>query len=250
VSDDPGARERLFVGGIAELTARLGADHPETLNAGHLWGVSEPRLARALQIQEATCRKLDQHGALTSGRAKCWKEVGFLKRELEDASGAAEAMETGWNAASAEDRRAQGIYAGLEPYFLLWRGQLPEAARLFEATLDAMPELPGEAWWRTLRRAESEVGLGRARRMLGDLDGASRVLKSAVERLGPLVEKQPRADFELRLGRARIELSHVLAIRGKRRQAVDPAAPALAWLRRVGGSRMEIQKLTRLLAGP
>jgi tetratricopeptide (TPR) repeat protein len=245
-SDDPVRRDLLFTQGIERMTRLLGADHPQTLDAGLVWGRSEPRLARAREILQAACRGMEQHPSLSSLQATCWKELGIVRSELDDPVGASEAMAAGWRAASRQDKVGEGQYRGLEPDYLLRTGKFADAAQLFRTALAAVPQLPGEAWWRTVRRAEVELGLGRSLKALGDLRGAAAVLKAAVKRLVPLVDRQPRADFERRLGRARIELAHVLADQGKAHEALEFGTGGMEWLRRVGGSPLEIQKLTRL----
>jgi tetratricopeptide (TPR) repeat protein len=245
-ADDPGVRHAMLSAGTAEMAARLGTEHPQTLDARYYWGLAESDLSRALGILVPACQAMAQHRHLSLPRARCWREVAFLRNDLGDTAGAIEAAELGSQAVPTGDDPDQ--YRALEAHVLLWRGQLAPAAKRYQQLLDAEPEVAGEAWWRKLRRAEVQSGLGRARRLLGDTARARAPLQAAVTALVPLVEKQPRVDFERRLGRARVELTSALLAAGERRAARETAARALDWLERVGGPAGETTRM-RQIAG-
>jgi eukaryotic-like serine/threonine-protein kinase len=244
-SDDPAVRETMFQSASADFTRLLGNDHPETLQAEYYWGIGEARIPRALTLFTSACQRMDQHEALIKARGLCWMQVAFLRSDLGDTAGAAAAMERAKEAAAQVSTPDFRI---VKPYLLLWQGRSREAVDLFTKALEEIPPTPDEAWWRPRQRAELQTGLGRARRELGALDAALRALELSVDTLTTMVEKQPRADFQRRLGRARIELAHALLAAGRARAAREVAMQALDWLRRAEGSSTEVARLERLTA--
>jgi tetratricopeptide (TPR) repeat protein len=162
-----------------------------------------------------------------------------MRWDLGDRSGASEAMERA-------ARTPEGIPEAA-PYAALLRGDARAAARQLADAVAARPPAPNEPWWDGLARAELSLGLGRARRALGDLRGAREALEHAIARLEPIVRAHPAARYERRLGRARAELAFTLSSMGERASERSSAATAAAaWLRRAGGAPAELAHLEGL----
>jgi len=132
-------------------------------------------------------------------------------------------------------------------YVTLLRGDARGAERQFAEALAAHATAPDDHWWDGLVRGQLRLGQGRARRDAGELSGAREALEAAVAELEAVVRDHPQANYERRLGRARVELAFTLSSLGAPAAARVPVSEhALAWLRRVGGSPDEVGKLEAL----
>jgi tetratricopeptide (TPR) repeat protein len=245
VTDDPARSDALFADAVAELTRLLGADHPDTLRIRALRGTTSMiRLAPAAEVLTPVCEGYALHEGLGPLADRCWAEVAYIRSELGDDARAAEAMERAVHPGTDD---AQGVVEA--PYVALWRGDARGAEGRFAAALAAMPPKPDDPWWYRARHAQLQLGLGRARRALGDLRGARPALESSAAELEAIARDHPAAALERRLGRARAELAMTLAALGAKKEEVAPvAAAASAWLRRAEGRAAEIEALGRLAA--
>jgi hypothetical protein len=166
----------------------------------------------------------------------------MVRKDLGDNPGAVFAMERA-------DRRIAAAPHMLEvhPYLLLWRDDARAAVAGFKDALGASRSTADEPWFQRFRRAEIQLGLGRALRATGNLHETRAALEQAITMLGPIVERHPSSLIERRLGRARVQLAQVLADVGASAAAVrTTAAAGVAWLRAVGGRDAEIASLQRL----
>jgi predicted Ser/Thr protein kinase len=237
-TDDPARADALLADAAADLAARLGPDHPDTLEAQRLRGVSTVTdLRRAEQLLAPVCAGLERH-AITNVEY-CWSEVGQLRWDLGDRDGARDAM--------ARAARSPGEPPDSAACAALLGGDPRGAARQLADALAATPAPVDGRWWERAARGRLALGLGRARRALGDLRGARDALERAVEDLGAAAHAGTSAWFHRRFGRARIELAFTLAALGEApEQRAALAAGAAAWLRSVGGLASEIDALARI----
>jgi hypothetical protein len=133
-------------------------------------------------------------------------------------------------------------------YRSLWTGDPQAAVQQFADAVAAAAPRPNERLRARLPRARLTLGLGRARRSMNDLPGAREALEQAIADLEPVVHEHADTSYERRLGRARIELAFTLSAMGAsplERMAVAKAAAG--WLRRAGGSPVELAKLEDLV---
>lgn len=241
--EDRAAGDSLLVEAADELARRLGPDHPDTLELRWLRGaVLIEDLRKAAEILTPACRAYAGHANLAGRTAECWTEVGLLRWDLGDPGQALEAIE---RATHAEAPAPEAL-----AYLTLLRGDARTAARQFEAAVAASSPAPDDQWWDQLARAYLTLGLGRARRALGDLRGARQALEQTIAELAPIVGAHPATSYERHLGRARVELAFVLAALGAgSAECAQAAVPALAWLQGTGGTSREIEALAALVRG-
>ena len=227
ITDDPVRRDQLLAEGIAQRAKALGDDHPDTSLARWYRGGYSVRFGAAIDVLATTCPKLEAHYPVFAKR--CWSEVGYLRGELNDRAGAAEAMQS---AASIEVTRDVDLPAVL-PYLHFWQGNAADASREFAAALRALPTREAEPWWDRLERADLLLGSARADEAAGRLREARRSLDVAVRQLVDISRKNPCPDVDRRLGRARAELTRSFQPHTRRR-ARSRATPHL---RRRGSAR-------------
>ena len=240
-TDDPGRRDELLARAVAEKAKALGDDHPDALAARWYRGAYSVGFAQAIDTLVPTCPKLEIHNRALAKR--CWSELGYLRGELNDRTGAAEAMQ---RATSIAVTRELDWPAAL-PYLHLWQGNLGSASREFAAALKALPARDAEPWWDRLERSDLELGQARTEGVAGHLRDARRTLDVAVRRLGDICRTISHPMVDRRLGRARTELAKLLAAnRASPREIAEHAVPAAEWLRRAGGLESEIEELERL----
>ena len=243
VTDDPARRDELFAEVSAELSRRLGAEHPQTLRQRVTRAMWLPDLARARALLTPACEDLEQFdGTLGAGGVECWSEVGFIARELGDEADAITAATRG---AEIQRRTHNGtlVPAG---YLALWQGDPRRAAELFIDEAGQLPRTQHEAWWKTAARSRAELGLATARIAGGDTSAARALLERVVADLEQVASSQPAAANERRLARARAELAAVLAMtHGARDEISRLSGAAAAWLRVEGGRPDEIAMLQR-----
>ena len=237
-TDDRARADQLIAGAAAELADRLGPDHPDALQARRLRGVRTiTDLRQAEQLLAPVCRGFELHPA--ADVENCWAEVGQLRWDLGDLAGARDAM--------ARAARSPAEPPDSAAYAALLAGDPRTAARRFEDALAKAPPPADGRWWERVARGRLELGLGRARRALGDLRGARTVLGAAVADLAAVVHDDAPVSYQRRLGRARIELALTLAALGEApQQRAALAQAAVAWLRSVGGLASEIDALARI----
>ncbi|XXY49879.1 serine/threonine-protein kinase [Sorangium sp. So ce269] len=247
VTDDPARRDALLADVGAELARWLGDDHPETLRIPWLRATTAiVKLATAAELLTPTCQRDELHEALASRAARCWAEVAYIARELGQGARAVAAAERAVRFGAADDPELPEVV----PYLSLWRGDAAAAATRFAEAIAALPPQPDEPSWRRLKRAELRLGLGRARRAIGELRGARQALEPSVADLAAIAAEHPAAILDRRLGRARAELAVTLAASGASAAGVAPvAAAAAAWLRQAEGRAEEIAELERLARG-
>jgi tetratricopeptide (TPR) repeat protein/predicted Ser/Thr protein kinase len=239
-TDDRAQGDRLVAEAASELTDRLGADHPETLEIQRLRGFATiENLREAENLLSIVCRAYEVKATFEDRTARCWTEVGLVRWELGDPARALEALE---RAASTPSQALEDV-----PYISLLKGDAGAAVRQFAAALAANAPNANEHWWDRQSRARLFLGLGRARRQMGDLRGARDALEHAVADLDPIVRVHPSTSQERRLGRARVELALTLfAIGAHSPEGAIVTTAAVAWLRRVGGAPAELARLEGL----
>jgi len=200
VSDDRARADELLAETAAELTERLGADHPETLNIRWLRGsVTIEDLPQAAGLLAPVCEAYELHAALATKTVRCWTELGLVRWDLGDRAGAQEAMERAMQASSDASEATA--------YVTLWRGNATAAVQQFTAAVAAVTPKPNEGWLERASRARLTLGLGRARRDMGDLGGAREAFERTIADLEPIVRDHHETNIERRLGRARVELA-------------------------------------------
>jgi tetratricopeptide (TPR) repeat protein len=229
--------DRLLVEVTEERARRLGAEHPDTLESRWLRGtVTIEDLRQAAELLTPVCRAYEQHTTLTRERAQCWTELGLLRWELGESDAAMRALE--------QAVAVRGDAPEAMPYLTLLRGDVPAAVRQFAEAIAQHPVTPSDNWWDRLSHACLTLGLGRARRAAEDLPGARRALEATVAELQQIVRSHGGTAYERRLGRARVELALVLTGTGASpADRAVAAAAAVAWLRRVGSSSIELEQL-------
>lgn len=236
VTDDRLRADKLLAEVAAELTDRLGADHPDTLEVRRQRGFATiENLRQAAELLIPVCHAYEVNTTFADRTARCWTEVGLVRWDLGDRDGAIEALE---RAAPAPSQAPEAA-----PNLSLLRGDTRAAATQFAAAIAAKPSTPNEHWWDRQSRARLTVGLGRTRRQMGDFRGACEALERAIADLDAIVRVHPSTSQERRLGRARVELALALSAIG---EDSPVTAAAIAWLRRVGGDPAELARLEGL----
>jgi tetratricopeptide (TPR) repeat protein/predicted Ser/Thr protein kinase len=243
VTDDRRSQDAQLDAIVSDLTRLLAPDHPQVLWAQVMRATtSVQNLSAAAALLARACEALDAQPALAVQVVRCWAELGLVRKDIGDDPGAVLAMERAERRLSAAPDMVE-----VRPYLLLWRGDARTAAASFEGALGAMRRARDEPWFEQLRRAELQLGFGRALRAAGDLHGARTTLEKVVAGLGPIVERHPSSLIERRLGRAQVELAQVLdAVRAGDAAVAKAAMAGLAWLKVVGGRNAEIASLERL----
>jgi predicted Ser/Thr protein kinase len=244
LSPDHASADALFAQVIAEKTRLLGAEHPSTLATRAARGrITLTALADAEAYLAPTCEALELHARLAVTETQpCWGDVGFLRAELGDRRGAIAALERASRIGGPAG--PDGPNPEVEGYLALWRGDAAGAAAYFVDQLAAEKQ---ELGWQRANRALLALGLGRARRALGDLPGARAALETAILGLEDALRAHPGLSRERRLTRARAELAYVLEAQGAARAEILPlAAQAAASLRRMSGVPAEIARLDAL----
>jgi predicted Ser/Thr protein kinase len=241
VTDDRARAEALLVAAEAERARRFGPAHPDTLQIRFLRAtLSTADLGATARLLDETCPGYEVDPALETRAVRCWAELGFVLGELGQDAAAAESLARASGRASVEAPE-------VGPYLALLRGDARAAEEGFATALAAAPNRPSDPWWARVRRAGLTLGLGRARRALGDLDGARAALAPCVDELAAHARAHPATALGRRLGRARVELALTLAAQGSPPERVAPVAgAAAAWLREAGGRATEAETLERL----
>jgi len=236
-TEDRHRGDELIAQAVAELTDRLGANHPDTLIPREQRGFATiDDLGQAEAFLTPVCRAYELHATLVADAARCWTEVGLLRLDLDQHDGALEAM------TRAADRSANAQEAAA--YRTLLRSDPHAAVQQLAAAVAAKPPKPGEPIWKGLSRAQLTLGLGRALRKIGDLRGAREALQRTIADLEPYVRTNPGARFERYLGRAQVELAFTLLSMGASPAECAAAAKAgAAWLQHVGGPSSAITLL-------
>ncbi|HEY4239777.1 MAG TPA: serine/threonine-protein kinase [Kofleriaceae bacterium] len=195
---DPVASDAILRAAVAELTARLGAEHPMTLAMRQQHAFVALLDARATADALAPiCAAYDLHPAESA--SACWLELGLVREDLGDRPGALAALLRAAAAPDPEPEAAATLTRVL--------GDPRGASRQFSAELAAMPAPnPGEVWPR-LVRARLSLGLGLALVAAGDRVRARAALGSAIDTLAPYVSARVAARYTRRLARARAELA-------------------------------------------
>ena len=239
-TDDPESRDQILAEAEAEKARVLGADHPETLDTRWLRARRMSRFVAAAEILDSACAGLEAHDGANA--MWCWSELGYLKSETANLSGAAAAMQRALSVQIDGPERLP-----YSPYLHLWQGDTAAAAREFAAGIKAILAVNDPPWWDRYVHANLELGLAIARREKGQLREAKQLLTQSVERLQEIATKHSDGGVDRRLGRARAELAEVLSAMHAPPSEVAPyAAPAVEWLRQAGGSSGEISELDRL----
>jgi tetratricopeptide (TPR) repeat protein/predicted Ser/Thr protein kinase len=237
VTDDRVQGDALIAQAAAELTNRLGADHPDTLHIRQQRGfVTIEDLRTAEELLTPVCRAYELHVTLVDDVVECWTEVGLVRADLGQRRGAIEALELAVRAASDATEAAA--------YIALFRGDPRGAVRQFADAVAAKPPQQKEPSWKRASRAMLTLGLGRARLDMGDLRGAREAFEWTIADLQPYIREHPGARYERRLGRARVGLAITLISMGEHSAERSAVARAgVVWLRRVGGQPSEITLL-------
>jgi len=160
ITDDPRTLEGLVDTAIARRVARLGENHPFTLEARLIGGLTIPDRVRAQTRMLAACSAYDRfHPDLRDRRATCRYELGWHAMAMDDRGLA----RTSWREASelssdsVESQLAQG-WAVLA----VANGAEDTAAAAFSAVLDELHELQEQAGAPWLERQVLEARLGLA----------------------------------------------------------------------------------------
>jgi hypothetical protein len=240
--DDPVRRGEILAASAAEKARLLGDDHPVTLDARWHLGEGTVRFDRALEILTPACTGLQAHDDARAVR--CWLEVGYIRRELDDDGGAVAALQ---HAAAVAGHDSRSVL--VPSYLLLWQGDVGGASRAFTNALDELPATDDQPWWDRFERADLELGFGRLLRASGHLQHAKVVLGSSLDRFCAALRKSSLLIADRRLGRARAELAQVLfALHESPATASALAGSAAIWLRQAGGSEAEVRQLDRITA--
>jgi tetratricopeptide (TPR) repeat protein len=240
-SEDRGRADALLIELDAELTHRLGADHPDALKIRALRGSATiENLQQAERVLAPVCQAYGLHVGLAIRSAQCWTELGLLRVDLGDSAGAIEAMTHAMQAPSETQEAAA--------YTSLLQGNPQAAVQQFADAVAAAVPKPNEHLWERVPRARLTLGLGRARRSMNDLPGAREALERAIADLEPVVREYADTSYQRRLGRARVELAFTLSSMGvSTLERIAVAKAAAEWLRRAGGSPVELEKLEDLM---
>jgi tetratricopeptide (TPR) repeat protein len=240
VTDEHARGDALLADAASELADRLDPEHPDALDAQRLRSfMTIDNLHDAERLLVPVCGAFELHPGFAQVVAECWTEVGLLRLDIGDRSGATIAM-----AQAARTPGVDPVSTVAVPYLALLRGQPRDAAQQLAAALAAVPVTRDAKPWVRLERGALGVALGRADRELGDLRAARRALEAAIGDLEPAVRLHPGAIWERRLGRARVELAFTLAGLGASEpERTAAATTAAAWLRDVGGSPAELAEL-------
>ena len=207
VTDDPAARDGLLADAEADLTRWVGPGHPQTLRVHLTRAMWQPDPDRVIELLEA-CPAFEVFPAILGSEAvECWLEDAFLAEERGDRPRAIAALERAVAVPGQSDAKAKEA-AG---YHALWTGGTADSATRFAAALAELGQESSEPRWRTFDRGRLELGLGRARRAVGDLRGARDAVRSAVAHLDAVTRAQPAAYYRRRLERAQRELAELTA---------------------------------------
>jgi eukaryotic-like serine/threonine-protein kinase len=240
-TNDAAERDRILVEAEAEKARLLGADHPETLDTRWQRGRRLVGFAAAAELMASACGGLEIRDGMNA--MLCWSELGYVRGETADVSGAAAALSRARSIQVDGDARLPEIV----PYLKLWQGDAAGAAREFASALAALPARDDSPWWDRYLRANLQLGLARARRAAGHLRAARPILVQSVGTLSDIAAKHSDGSVDRRLGRARAELAEVLAaLRAPPEQIAAHATAAADWLRQAGGAGAEIRELDRL----
>jgi tetratricopeptide (TPR) repeat protein/predicted Ser/Thr protein kinase len=242
-SGDRVRADELLAGAATDLTAGLGEDHPDTLLVRWMRGsLTIEDLPQADSFLAPVCGAYELHAALAAKTARCWTELGLVRWDLGERELALGAMKRAVEAWSKASEAAA--------YVTLWGGDARAAAQQFATAVAAVPPQPNEAWLARAPRTRVNLGLGRARRQMGDLRGAHEVLDRTIAELELIVHDHADTIYDRLLGRARVELAITLSAMGTSApERIAAAKAAAAWLRRVRGNPDELKRV-EALAGP
>jgi len=242
-SGDRARADDLLAGAAIDLAAGLGEDHPETLLVRWMRGsLTIEDLRQVDSFLSPVCGAYELHAAQAAQTAQCWTELGLVRWDLGEHQIALGAMQRAMVASSKAVEAAA--------YVTLWEGNAGAAAQQFATAVAAAPPKPNESWLARVPRTRLTLGLGRARRQMGDLRGASEALDRARSDLELIVHDHPDTMCQRLLGRARVELAITLSAMGTRvPERIAAAKAAAAWLRRVRGNPDELNRV-EALAGP
>lgn len=194
---DPARRAELLLGGVRALAARLGSEHPMTLDAQFRasQGMEDPAAAEAaLGPCCATYERMHPDYADLINR--CWFELGWLAYRQGDVDRAARAFAS----AAAQPAEAERI-AISRGYLALARGAPAEAIQAFDELLAMLPQ--HGSWWSEMFAGDAQLGRGLARRAAGDARSAAADLAAAEARLTPVAQAHPYPYIARRLERVR-----------------------------------------------
>lgn len=228
---------------IAELTQRLGAEHPDTLTVRFMRAaITIDSMPAAASQLERVCTDYDLHSQLSQETVICWTELGLLHMQLGETQQAAAHLEHALNkltpAVSAPE---------LMPYLTLLRGDATTAVQLFTSAINAHP-FDETLLWDQLTLIGLELGFGQAMRALGEFEETRGSLEHAILALQPIVRDHPTATHERQLGHARLELVRTLiAMKSPRHTIAAVARVALPWLRNAKGNANDIAMLEHLI---
>ncbi|HEY0993976.1 MAG TPA: hypothetical protein VGD80_43265, partial [Kofleriaceae bacterium] len=169
-------------------------------------------------VLTAVCNAYAAYPAAASSAERCWVELGMVRSDLGQLDGAAAAMERAVQRSSSN--------AAAAAFLTLFRGDARAARGQFA---EALATPAGNKPWDHTSHGMLALGLGIARRALGDLRGARDALHTALAELGEVEREYPAALYERRIGRGQIELALTLVALGDRsaeRAAVESAAAA------------------------
>ncbi|HEY5920751.1 MAG TPA: serine/threonine-protein kinase [Kofleriaceae bacterium] len=205
VTDDPVERSRLFASTIGQLTAKLGADHPHTLDARINAAATADDAAVAQRETESACtayRALHpEHGAI----ADCAFDLAWFALDRGDPQAART-----WFAAvvTAEAHGGDATLAALSRAHLVrLDGNAREAVAAFAHIVAATATGADAPWWQRLLAAEANLGAGLAARDAGDRSAARVAFTRAAETLDQIIAIKPGAARRRALERARRELA-------------------------------------------
>jgi tetratricopeptide (TPR) repeat protein len=248
VVDNPRERDALLGEAESEMARLVGADHPDALRFRMRRAMFMPTLGSARDLLGPACEAYQRfhHLLAAESAVECWGELGFVAGELGDRDAAAAAMARATTLPSQRPALADEASG----YLSLWRGDLRVASDRFTGAMVSVAKAPNEPWWQAFARGKLGVGLGRARRRAGDLDGARAALEQAVADLVDVEREHPAAVLERRLTRGRAELALVLIATGQPRERfAEVARAAAAALRREGARADDIAALEAAAEG-
>jgi tetratricopeptide (TPR) repeat protein len=196
---DPARRATLFATTVAALSARLGDEHPITLDARYRAALLiEDPAAAAAALAPCCASYLRLHPGRGDAIASCWFEVGWIASGRRDADAAVRAL-----TAAAAQRAEPERLAISRGYLALVQGDHAAATRAFDEVIAALPA--SGPWWSQLMVGDAHLGRGLARRAAGEPRRADDDLAAAEALLAPVATEQPYPYIAWRLARVRAE---------------------------------------------
>jgi predicted Ser/Thr protein kinase len=204
VTEDDGERRNIYRETVAQLTAKVGPDHPYTLEQAVFLAVADPDSAAALAQTRAICdRTVALHPGAGAQLDRCWSEVGWLAHETGDHALAA----TAYGHVVALERK--GAHKARLALARGWSELLAERYRDAVTVLAAYADEergPDMSWFTRGYVGEADLARGLALRALGDR-GWRDAVTAGRDGLAAAVAAQPTPKWKRRLAYAEAQLT-------------------------------------------